>query len=158
PDREHDPALDLLAPPRDRGDEARRRDELVRARAVHGRRTPLRPRGCRARNLLPDPRQGDRLAGDAPQRALERSRRARARLPPDGVDPARNGARPGRGRVRAPPAPLPQGLTGSDTVVVEVARRGKLVVGDPYFTPGVPLVLDHKGLGAIGPGDLALVR
>jgi ribonuclease R len=39
-----------------------------------------------------------------------------------------------------------------------VARRGKLVVGEPYFTPGVPLVLDHKGLGDIGPGDLAVVR
>ena len=38
PDREHDPPLDLLAPARDRGDEARRRDELVRARAVHARR------------------------------------------------------------------------------------------------------------------------
>jgi ribonuclease R len=46
----------------------------------------------------------------------------------------------------------------SDLVVVEIARRGKLVVGEPYFTPGVPLVLDRKGLGEAGPGDLALVR
>ena len=30
-------------------------------------------------------------------------------------------------------------------VVVEVARRGKLVVGEPYFTPGTPIVLDAKG-------------
>ena len=37
PHREHDPALDLRAPARDRGDEARRRDELVRARPVHAR-------------------------------------------------------------------------------------------------------------------------
>ena len=31
-------------------------------------------------------------------------------------------------------------------------------MGEPYFTPGVPLVLDHKGLGDVGPGDLAVVR
>src|SRR5262249_57227141 len=37
-------------------------------------------------------------------------------------------------------------------------RRGKLLVGEPYFTPGVPLVLDSKSAGAAGPGDLAVVR
>jgi ribonuclease R len=31
-------------------------------------------------------------------------------------------------------------------------------VGEPYFTPGVPVVLDRKGLGDAGPGDLAVVR
>jgi len=46
----------------------------------------------------------------------------------------------------------------SDRVVVEVGRRGKLVVGVPYFAPGVPLVLETKGLGDLGPGDLAVVR
>ena len=45
-----------------------------------------------------------------------------------------------------------------DEVVVEIGRRGKLVVGEPFFTPGVPLVLDKKGLGEARPGDLALVR
>ena len=45
----------------------------------------------------------------------------------------------------------------SDRVVVEIARRGKLVVGEPYFTPGVPIVLDRKGLGDVGPGDLVVV-
>ncbi len=45
----------------------------------------------------------------------------------------------------------------SDRVVVEIARRGKLTVGEPYFTPGVPLVLDRKGLGDAGAGDLAVV-
>ena len=44
PDREHDPALDLLPPPRDRGDEARRGDELVRARPVHARGAAVRAR------------------------------------------------------------------------------------------------------------------
>jgi len=32
------------------------------------------------------------------------------------------------------------------------------VVGEPYFTPGVPLVLDAKGHGELAPGDLAVVR
>jgi ribonuclease R len=31
-------------------------------------------------------------------------------------------------------------------------------VGEPYFTPGVPLVLDTKGAGDLEPGDLAAVR
>ena len=42
-------------------------------------------------------------------------------------------------------------------IVVEVARRGKLVVAEPYFAPGVPLVLDKKGLGDVRAGDLAVV-
>ena len=37
-------------------------------------------------------------------------------------------------------------------------RRGKLVVGEPYFTPGVPLVLDRRGSATSSPGDLAVVR
>jgi len=41
--------------------------------------------------------------------------------------------------------------------VVELARRGKLLVGEPYFTPGVPIVVDRKGAGDAGPGDLAVV-
>jgi ribonuclease R len=46
----------------------------------------------------------------------------------------------------------------SDGVVVEIQRRGRLVVGEPFFVPGVPLVLERKGLGDGGEGDLALVR
>ena len=45
----------------------------------------------------------------------------------------------------------------SDFIVVEVSRRGRLVVGEPYFTPGVPVVLDKKGLGDIRAGELAVV-
>jgi ribonuclease R len=45
----------------------------------------------------------------------------------------------------------------SDYVVVEVSRRGRLVLGEPYFTPGVPLPLDKNGLGDVGEGDLAVV-
>jgi ribonuclease R len=41
--------------------------------------------------------------------------------------------------------------------VVELARRGKLLVGEPYFTPGVPVTLDRRGTGDARPGDLALV-
>src|SRR5579859_343727 len=43
-------------------------------------------------------------------------------------------------------------------VVVEIGTRGKLVVGEPYFEPGVPVVVDRKGLGDARPGDVALVR
>jgi ribonuclease R len=43
-------------------------------------------------------------------------------------------------------------------VVVEVERRGRLLTGEPYFTPGVPLVLDTRGAGGLDRGDLALVR
>jgi ribonuclease R len=46
----------------------------------------------------------------------------------------------------------------ADRVVVELAHRGKLVVGEPFFVPGTPLVLDRKGLGDARPGDLAVVR
>jgi ribonuclease R len=41
--------------------------------------------------------------------------------------------------------------------VVEIEKRGKLLLGEPYFTPGTPLVLDRKGTGDAGPGDLAVV-
>jgi ribonuclease R len=45
----------------------------------------------------------------------------------------------------------------SERLVVEVGRRGRLVVGEPFFTPGVPLVLDRRGLDAVRPGQLAVV-
>jgi ribonuclease R len=45
----------------------------------------------------------------------------------------------------------------SERVVVEVGRRGRLVVGEPFFTPGVPLVLDKRGLADVRPGQLAVV-
>ena len=35
---------------------------------------------------------------------------------------------------------------------------GRLITGDPYFTPGTPLVLESKGIGDFTPGDLAVVR
>jgi ribonuclease R len=44
-----------------------------------------------------------------------------------------------------------------ERIVVEVGRRGRLVVGEPFFTPGVPLVLDRRGLADVGPGQLAVV-
>ena len=43
-------------------------------------------------------------------------------------------------------------------LVVELGKRGKLVVGDPYFQPGVPVVIDRRGLADAGPGDLVVVR
>jgi ribonuclease R len=44
-----------------------------------------------------------------------------------------------------------------ERVVVEVGRRGRLVVGEPFFAPGVPLVLDRRGLADVGLGHLAVV-
>ena len=41
--------------------------------------------------------------------------------------------------------------------MVEVASRGKLVVGEPYFAPGTPIALDRKSLHGAERGDLAVV-
>jgi ribonuclease R len=41
--------------------------------------------------------------------------------------------------------------------VVEIASRGKLVVGEPYFSPGTPIVLDRKALRGVERGELAVV-
>jgi ribonuclease R len=46
----------------------------------------------------------------------------------------------------------------SELVVVEVSRRGKLVLGEPFFEPGTPLVLDSKRARDVRPGELAVVR
>jgi ribonuclease R len=41
--------------------------------------------------------------------------------------------------------------------VVEIASRGKLVVGEPYFSPGTRIVLDRKALRGAERGELAVV-
>ncbi|MFN2471172.1 MAG: RNB domain-containing ribonuclease [Gaiellaceae bacterium] len=46
----------------------------------------------------------------------------------------------------------------TERIIVEIGRRGKLVVGEPFFTPGTPLVLERKGLGEAKEGDLAVVH
>jgi ribonuclease R len=43
-------------------------------------------------------------------------------------------------------------------LVAELARRGKLVVGEPYFAAGVPAVVERKGLGDADAGDLVVLR
>jgi ribonuclease R len=45
----------------------------------------------------------------------------------------------------------------TDRVVVEVAKRGKLLVGEPFFVPNVTVTLDRKGARDVQPGDLAVV-
>jgi ribonuclease R len=45
-----------------------------------------------------------------------------------------------------------------ETLVVELARRGKLLVGEPFFEGGVPVTVDRKGSGNASVGDLAVVR
>jgi ribonuclease R len=45
-----------------------------------------------------------------------------------------------------------------DLVVCELARRGKLLVGEPFFEGGVPVAVDRKGAGEASVGDLMLLR
>ena len=55
-----------------------------------------------------------------------------------------------------PPRHAPE---SAHRVVVEVARRGKLVVGEPYFTPGrADRARRRRGIGDLRHGDLAVVR
>jgi len=44
------------------------------------------------------------------------------------------------------------------TVVAELARRGKLLVGDPWFEGATPIVVDRKGAGDASVGDLVVLR
>ena len=46
----------------------------------------------------------------------------------------------------------------TDRVVVEVTKRGKFVLGEPYFEPAVAVPLDRKGLAGAGRGDLVVAR
>jgi ribonuclease R len=45
-----------------------------------------------------------------------------------------------------------------DLLVCELARKGRLLVGEPYFEGGVPVVIDRKGAGEASVGDLVVVR
>ncbi len=47
---------------------------------------------------------------------------------------------------------------GSRRIAVELVRRGRQLVGEPYFAPGLPLALDLRGSGGLEAGELALVR
>ena len=70
-DRKHDPALDLLAATRDRGDEARRRDQLVRARPVRARGPAVRAGRIGGGDRPPAARPGSRwnaIVGLQPER------------------------------------------------------------------------------------------
>ena len=46
----------------------------------------------------------------------------------------------------------------TDTLVCELARKGKLLVGDPFFEGGVPVTVDRKGAGEAAVGDLVVLR
>jgi ribonuclease R len=46
----------------------------------------------------------------------------------------------------------------ASVAVCELARRGKLLVGEPFFEGGVPVVVDRKGAGDAAVGDLAVLR
>ncbi len=45
-----------------------------------------------------------------------------------------------------------------ETLVAELARRGKLLVGESYFEGGVPVTVERKGSGDASPGDLVVLR
>lgn len=45
-----------------------------------------------------------------------------------------------------------------DTLVCELARRGKLLVGEPFFDGGAPVVVERKGAGDASVGDLVVLR
>jgi ribonuclease R len=47
---------------------------------------------------------------------------------------------------------------GETPLVAELARRGKLLVGEPYFEGGVPVTVDRKGAGDASVGDLVVLR
>jgi len=45
-----------------------------------------------------------------------------------------------------------------EILVCELARRGKLLVGDPFFEGGVPVLVDRKASGDAAVGDLVVLR
>ena len=45
-----------------------------------------------------------------------------------------------------------------EALVAELARRGKLLVGEPFFEGGIPVTVDRKGSGNASPGDLVVLR
>jgi ribonuclease R len=45
-----------------------------------------------------------------------------------------------------------------EILVAELARRGKLLVGDPFFEPGTPVVVDRKGVRDASVGDLVVLH
>jgi ribonuclease R len=45
-----------------------------------------------------------------------------------------------------------------ELLVCQLARRGKLLVGEPFFEGGAPVVVDRKGAGEAAIGDLVTVR
>ncbi|MDQ3890829.1 MAG: RNB domain-containing ribonuclease [Actinomycetota bacterium] len=46
----------------------------------------------------------------------------------------------------------------SPVAVCELARRGKLLVGEPFFEGGVPIVVDRRRSGDAAVGDLVVLR
>jgi ribonuclease R len=48
--------------------------------------------------------------------------------------------------------------SAADLVVAEVTRRGKLVYAEPYFAPGLPLLLEQRARSEVELGDLVVVQ
>ena len=49
-------------------------------------------------------------------------------------------------------------MAGTETVVAEVTRHGKLVYAEPYFEAGSSFLLEQRSRGAVRVGDLVVVR
>ena len=94
PHREHDPPRHVRPSPRDRGDEARGRVELVRAHPVHRRGHGAGPRGRRARDHRGGLAQALRLRPGVqrPQQLLQRVLRHHRRRHLDRLPGARSSA------------------------------------------------------------------
>lgn len=54
--------------------------------------------------------------------------------------------------------PAAESPAADAVVVAEVTRRGKLVSAEPYFEPGVPLLLEQRARTEVALGDLVVVR
>src|SRR5205814_4635929 len=90
--------------------------------------------------------------------------RRHTREPPRS-DAGRVGGRPagnqGRRRADDRAAGAGRALTDRQSLplaVCEVKRRGRLLIGEPFFEPGRPLTLGRSGSPAAGEGDLVAVR
>ena len=92
----------------------------------------------------------------AGRRHARQSPRSRARRVGDRPSGHRGGRRAdGRAAGAGRPLTDEQGLP---LAVCEVARRGRLLIGEPFFEPGRPLTLGRAGSVAAGEGDLVAVR
>ena len=74
-----------------------------------------------------------------------------------GVETTRRPVRTRRSPPPRPCSPRSSSAPCPEPVVCELSRRGKLLVGEPFFEPRTPIVLDRKTVGEASLGDLVVV-